>query len=172
MDYLFAITQAQYEPLRSYVQKFMKIQVKIFECYDSLAVAAFQKRPHVYRDFYSFLTRRMPRYMVEDLQHDKGYIALERIEETTRSKHKLLYDEKSRSAKVEKLKTVKRISEFTCFHQLGDLSKQATKNIVFPGPIPHLNLTIGLGEVVRFLKGKDYVTWLKPMRALRRDLRR
>lgn len=41
MDDLFAITQAQNEPLRTYIQRFMKVQVQIFKHDDSLDVAAF-----------------------------------------------------------------------------------------------------------------------------------
>lgn len=37
--------------------------------------------------------------------------------------------------------------------------------MVFLGQIPPLNLIMRLGELVRFLRGKDYVTWPKLMKA-------
>lgn len=36
--------------------------------------------------------------------------------------------------------------------------------MVHLGPIPLPNLSTRLGEVVRFLQGKDYVTWPKPVK--------
>lgn len=52
MDDLFTVTQAWNEPLRCYVQRFMKVLVEIFECDDSLAVSAFHNELNVDSEFY------------------------------------------------------------------------------------------------------------------------
>lgn len=64
---LLTVNQSQNEPLRSYVQRFMKVPVEIFECDDSLVVVAFQKGLHVDSELYSSLTRQMSCSMAEAL---------------------------------------------------------------------------------------------------------
>lgn len=44
------------------------------------------------------------------------------------------------------------------------IQKRETKKLTCLDPIAPLNVIVGVEDVVKFVQGKDYLTWLKHMR--------
>lgn len=99
--------------------------------------------------------------MAEALKWVKGYIALEKFMRSQRTKAEALVKWKTLVAKIKNIKIKRLVPIATQPHRQTTKSKPSNNKLAHIYFIPPLNLTMGLEEVVKFLQGKDYVTWPK-----------